>query len=293
MLQHSKIMKQWSLIGLLLVSLILSGCAAGDLQRAMQSIQPQLALKDVHFTGITFDALDLAVAVNIHNPNPISIALAGFDYDLQLNETSFLKGEQTKTTKIEAMGDRELEIPIKINFKDVYKTFKSLEEQDQSAYQIGCGLIFNLPGLGKTRVPLEAKGEIPLVKFPDIEVRRLKIKKLGLTGAQLGLELRLKNSNAFNLLLNNLTYDFAVNGKSWATGAGENLSEVTSKGETSLELPMNLDFNQIGSSVTQILAGKEPLNYQLRGKLGVGSSLPLLNNVPIPLDYSGTLNISR
>ena len=223
----------------------------------------------------------------------MSIELVGFDYDLKINDTSFLKGQQDKVSKIAARGDSDLQIPVTVNFKNLYETFKTLKQQDSTAYQIGCGVSFDLLGLGKTRVPLKAEGELPMVKLPDIEVRHLKIKKLSFSGAKLELELRLKNSNPFALLLNSIDYELVINGKSWATGVGENVTQVTPKGETVFNLPIALDFDQIGSSVSQILSGKELLNYQLRAKLGVGSALPLLNNLTIPLDRSGTLNILR
>ena len=286
-----KTMRTCWVIGVLLGSMFLSSCAT--IQNVIQTLQPELELKGVHFTGITFDALDLAVDVKVHNPNPLSIELVGFDYDLKINDTSFLKGQQDKVSKIAARGDSDLQIPVTVNFKNLYETFKTLKQQDSTAYQIGCGVSFDLPGLGKTRVPLKAEGELPMVKLPDIEVRHLKIKKLSFSGAKLELELRLKNSNPFALLLNSIDYELVINGKSWATGVGENVTQVTPKGETVFNLPIALDFDQIGSSVSQILSGKELLNYQLRAKLGVGSALPLLNNLTIPLDRSGTLNILR
>jgi LEA14-like dessication related protein len=289
--QRWNTMRNIGIIGVFTAALLLSGCAA--VQQAIQTVQPQLELKKVYVTGITFEAIDLAADIGIHNPNPVGINLVGFDYELKINATSFLKGQQEKGAKIAALGDSDLQIPVKLNYKNIYNTFKTLQDQDKAAYELGCGVSFNLPGLGKLRLPLSTQGDLPMVKLPDVTVRNLKLDKLNLTGAKMELELGLKNSNPFVLLLNRIDYEFAINGKTWASGIGKNVTQVTSKGETALTLPLTLDFTQIGQTVAQLLTGKEPLQYQLRGNLGMDSALPLLNKLTIPLDRTGTIAISR
>ena len=291
MQQKRKMREIGVMLGIFWGSLLLSGCAT--VQQVIRTLQPKLELKNVRVTGITFDALKLAVDVGIRNPNPVGLNMLGFDYELKLNDTPFLKDQTAKAMTIAALGDSDLEIPVTINYKNVYETFKALLTQDTATYQLGCGVSFNLPGLGETRFPLSTQGDLPLVKLPDIAVQQLKIKQLSLTGAKLELELRLKNANAFALLPQSLEYELLINGQPWASGLGVNLAQVTAKGEAAITLPLTLDFNQIGQTVTRAFASREPLNYRLRGKLGVGSALPLFDNVTIPLDGAGVIDISR
>jgi len=144
-----------------------------------------------------------------------------------------------------------------------------------------------------TRIPFDTGGEFPAVKLPNIKVGGLKVKKLDLSGAEMELKLHMKNPNAFDMILNSIDYQLAVNGRTWAKGLGRERTQVMKKGEASIGIPISLDFAQMGFSVYQALAGKKKLDYQFQGNLDVGSSLPLLKQATIPIDRSGRLNILR
>ena len=78
-----------------------------------------------------------------------------------------------------------------------------------------------------------------------------------------------------------------------ARGMGMKQIEVSSKGESTISIPIALDFTQIGVTVYQILSGDDTLEYSLKGALDVGSSLSLLQQATLPLNTSGLLEIQR
>ena len=270
---------------------LLSGCAT--MQDIVQTFRPELKLKDVHLTKLTFEAADLALDIEVQNPNPLPIAMTGFDYDLKINNISFLTGQQPKKMNIDALGGTVFQIPVSINYKNLYDTFQSLKDQDTTAYHIDCGVSFDLPGLGLTRIPFSTQGDFPALKLPSINVEGLKVKNMTLAGADMELKLQMTNPNAFDLLLNNIDYALDINGRTWAKGVSNVQTQVSQKGESAIGIPISLDFAQIGLGVYQMLSGEQTLDYSLQGKLDVGSSLPLLKNAAIPLNRSGALNILR
>ena len=269
----------------------LLGCAA--LQQIANIQEPKLDVQNVRFTGMSFDAIDLAFDIKIKNPNPLSATLAGFDYDFQIDNSSFLKGQQNKQLTIQAMGESSIEIPISLNFKELYSTFQALKSQDSSAYKLLCGLSFNLPVLGPTRIPISKSGNLPNIKLPDVKIGSLKLNKINFSGADLLLNLKVKNPNAFSLLMNKLNYDFAVNGKTWVKGLTQNQMQVTQKGESTIAIPISLNFMDMGTALYQMITGNQQLNYQLKGALDLNTSLPLLQQVSLPLDRVGTINIMK
>jgi len=138
--------KLW-IVSVLLGILLISGCAA--VQRAIQILQPELNVKDVHVTGLSFKEIDLAVDVEVDNPNPLPIDLAGFDYDLKINDISFVKGQQDKQLTVASLDQSVFQIPVTLNYENLYKTFKSLKDQDSTLYKIACGVSFDLPVLAR------------------------------------------------------------------------------------------------------------------------------------------------
>lgn len=276
--------------GFILILLII-GCAA--LQEFAQVQKPTLKFQKVRFTGMSFETVDLAFDVKITNPNPLSASLAGFDYDFQIDGASFLSGQQPTQLTIAANAESELEIPLTLKFKDLYQTYQSLKNRDSSAYKIDTGLMFNLPVLGKTRVPVSHEGHLPLIKLPDVKLGSLKLKNISFTGADLELKLNIDNPNNFNLLMNKLDYNFSINGTTWAKGLTQNTMNIKEKGESAITIPVSLSFSKMGRTIYNVIMGNEKLNYDLKGNLDVNSSLPLLGQVNLPIDQSGQINILR
>lgn len=271
--------------------LIIVGCAA--LQELAQVQKPTLEFQRVRFTGMTFETVDLAFDVKIKNPNPLSASLAGFDYNFQIDGASFLSGQQDAQLTIAAKAESALEIPLTLKFKDLYQTYQTLKNQDSSAYKIDTGLMFDLPVLGKTRIPVSHEGHLPLIKLPDVKLGSLKLKNVSFSGADLELKLNVDNPNNFNLLMNKLDYNFSINGTTWAQGLTQNAMNIKEKGESAITIPVSLSFSKMGRTIYNVIMGNEKLNYDLKGNLDVNSSLPLLGQVNLPIDQSGQINILR
>jgi LEA14-like dessication related protein len=255
--------------------------------------EPKLSVEKMRFTGLSFDDIDLAFDVNIDNPNQLSATLAGFDYDLKINNASFLQGQQNSDMTIAAMGESTLEVPLTLNFKDLYNTYNSLKSQDSSAYKIDLGLTFDLPILGKTRVPVSKQGYLPMVKLPSFKVSSLQVKKMGLTSADLVLNLEIDNPNAFNLLADNLSYNFRVNEQSWVKGMLTEQIQISEKDKSSMSIPISLNFLSLGQTALQLLSGNQEINYSFQGNVDLDSALPVFNQVQLPIDKTGQLNIIK
>jgi len=142
-------------------------------------------------------------------------------------------------------------------------------------------------------VPVSKEGDLPLIKIPKISLEALKLKDLKLTGADLTLGVKLKNPNAFSMLLDNMKYSLDINGKSWVSGDASDDVQVAEKGENIIEIPISLNFLQIGRSVYKIVAGDEDLSYNFGGNLDLATSIPLLGQINLPFDRSGSIKVSR
>jgi len=285
------ILSKWRLLAVFAGSLFLSSCAL--LQDVTQIQAPRVSFQDVRYTGISFDAIDLAVDVNIQNDNPVSINLSGFDYQFDINDNPFLTGQQEYAFSIASMDQTTLQIPVSVNFQDMYNAVSSLLTEDQASYRMAGGVSFDVPVLGLLRIPFSKRGEFPAVKLPDIQVSGLRVTRLDVSGADIALNVNIENPNAFELLLNRIDYALLINGRNWLQGVGEPQTRISKNSSASLSLGMSLDFVQVGLTLYQILSGYNQVNYQLQGSLDVGSSLPLLQQATIPLNQSGVLNISR
>ena len=277
-----------------LILFLLSGCAEIlQLLSQMDVKEPQVNISSVKMTGLSFDRVDLLFDISINNPNNVGIKLAGFDYDLLLNDNSFLKGEQSDGLEIKASGQETVKLPISLNYMNMYNMFSSLKDRDSINYQLKTGLLFNMPALGDIRLPISKSGHVPSLKMPSISLSQLKMDKLGFTGADLTLEIKLKNPNALSLLLKDMNYQLNVSGTNWIQGKTSKEMSISDKGESLISIPFSLNFLSMGQSVYNLLSGNQELNYNLKGNASLGSSLKLLGDFELPFDQSGEVKIFK
>jgi LEA14-like dessication related protein len=264
-----------------------------NLLQQSQIKPPEVSIARTAITGLSFTQLDLQFDLNIKNPNGLAIKLQGLDYQLSVNDNSFLSGDQTKGIEIAAYADNKVALPLTLKLVDLYKTVTSLANQDTSAYQLNCGLTFDLPVLGATRIPISKTGSVPLPKIPSVSLGGIKLNSLNLNGANLELKLNVENSNAFSVLFNNLNYGLSVNGVNWVQGQTVKSFSLNEKKNQTLTLPITLNFLQIGSSVYQLLNSNKTLSFKLDGDLNL--AVPNLGISPstYSFDQSGETNLKK
>jgi LEA14-like dessication related protein len=255
--------------------------------------KPTVEITGAKISSLSFDNLDLLFDIEINNPNSVGINLAGFDYELLLNDNSFISGNQPDELKIEENGKNTVQLPVKLKFVDIYNTFTDLKNNDNSKYQIKCGLNFNLPVLGNTRIPISKSGDIPLLKLPSIKFSSVKLNNINLTGANLVLEVKFINPNSFATVIDKMNYNFQVNGKNWLTGNANQKTSTANNNESIIQIPVSLDFLQMGSSLFQVISRGKNLDYNFSGNLDINSSHPLLEKLSLPFNQTGQFNILK
>ncbi len=269
-----------SVLTIALAAVLAGGCAA--VNELAQSSTPRIGVDDARITGIDFNGVELEFDVGVHNPNPFSASVAGFDYDFKLANTTLVAGQNPGGMSVEAMGKSTVVIPVAMEFADIYRQLRSLSNADNAPYQLIGGLTFDLPVVGRTRLPLSKSGELPMLKLPEISVSSFRVADLGLTGARLALDLNVQNPNAFAFGLKALSYALTVDGRPWATGVANQLGTVDAKSAGVVSLPIELSFAQTGMAVYQLLRGDAPLDYAFAGDMQLSTTHEMLRDVAVP-----------
>lgn len=239
--------------------------------------KPHVSVANVHVTDFTFRSIQLAYDIKVNNPNPISLNMLSYDYNLKINGHNFVQGNHDKPVSIAAAGASTFQIPVDINYLDLYRLFQSLKKKDQSTYQFSVDLYFNLPILGRTKIPLTKKGKLPLLKLPKVHLANIHLGQLNLRHTKLTLKLAIDNPNGVALLLNNLDYKLLINGQPWIEMNKNKRVSINKNGKKLISIPVSLNLLQIGTSAIQLLRNSGKLHYKLKGNLNLGIAQPLFN----------------
>lgn len=281
-------MKQ-SLAAALCGLILAAGCTAlRDLARIRR---PDVCVSGMKLIGLDFHSADLALTFQISNPNSVGVTVAGYDYQLKLNGLAFLEGDETGPVTVPANGTGRIDLPVSLSYAKMYDTIRSLSNRDSTDYEITAGFRFDLPVLGPVRVPVRTQGRLPLMKFPEVTVRRLSVDRIGLTGADLELVLDVRNPNSMPLTLKAMRYDLTVNQSVWATGKILEAVSLEKNGEGAVTIPVSLDFLKMGRSVARLLQSGSKLDYSLTGDMDVGSDLDVFRDDRLPVDKEGKTDL--
>jgi LEA14-like dessication related protein len=271
------------------LALAVAGCAS--LAEVIE--RPTARVVGAEITTLTFERAELTFEVEVDNPNPVGVRLAGIDYELFFEESSFLRGRTAETLAI-AAGERSIvRIPVGIGYTELIDSVRSLTDRRETDYRLAAGVSVEVPVLGTLRLPVERAGTIPVVRPPRVRVRELSLERLGLGGADLVLRLGVANPNAFGLSLDTLDYALRVNGELWGSARVSDRARLAEGGETEITLPVSLDFGAMGRSVRELLLGDGTVAYNLSGSLEVGTTLELLAQAELPLSADGEIRIGR
>jgi LEA14-like dessication related protein len=275
----------------LITTIMILSCAA--LKNIVDIKKPEVRIDNVSVSSLSFESIGLVFDIGITNPNQLSVKLGGFDYSLSLDDQNFLNGEKNEEVYIESLQKSSIKIPMTLNFQEIYKSYQALDSKDSVRYQLKAGLIFDLPVLGNTRIPVQTDGEIPLLKLPSITISSLSLNNFSFTGASLDLKLLIKNPNPISIGTKQLNYYFSVNGLEWISGLSQTQQEMESNDNSIINIPITLNFLQMGQTVYQIISGNNAIHYQFKGGVKFDSSHPLLQEFNLPFYQTGQLNIQK
>ena len=274
---------------LAVATLLLAGCA--QLKEKASVLKPTAELTATSLTYLDFERADLEIELAVDNPNPIALPLAGLEYDFRIENQSLVSGTTAQQTEIRARGVSPLTIPVSLKFEDLAALPGELLEGDTIEWQIDTAFNIQLPVIGSYPLKVSKSGQLPVPKLPEIELRSVNIKELGLTSATLEAEIAVTNPNSFLLALSDMEYSLSVAGTQWSDGAISELDTIPAKGEGTVTLPINLKLLSMGSSILNLLKGADELDYAFDGNVSVDTGHELLKTIRMPIDLKGKTSL--
>jgi len=270
--------------------LFLSCSAAREIVTERVIRLPDVRVVSAEVRSLSFTEADLLFDLMINNPNPIGLTTEGFEYEFLIEGESFLKGKQEGRVQIDANGSSIIPFPLTVGYMSVYRVFGLLKEKDSAEYTLSLSLFFDLPLLGKVEVPVRHVGEIPLLKLPAIVPSSLRVERISLSSADLVLSLLVDNPNPFEFDVSVFRYALTINSRQWAEGVSRDIT-VRPKRRSVIEIPLSINFIEIGESILDLLEGEEIVPYELRGEVDILTPLPLLGEIALPFELSGEIPI--
>ena len=124
---------------------------------------------------------------------------------------------------------------------------------------------------------------------PDVQLERVVVRGVDITGGNLDLIVGVDNPNSFTLQGTKLEVGFDVEGQHLGEIAYDNDFSVTEKGRTTLTLPMAFAWAGVGSAVRAALRSGD-LPYRMKGQVELRTPL---GRKQVPFTREGRVALTR
>ena len=267
--------------------------ACSQLKELTDIKKPTVSVSDFRVTGLSLQDIELTFDLEVDNPNAVALKLASYDFDLQIENNSFVKGSQPLNTNIEAKGKSLVSVPVSFTYKELYETFTSIHSKREAAYSFLANVAVEVPVLGLIETPIKKNGNFPVVKAPTISVSKLSIKDISFTKADIEVEINVGNPNTFGLILNKLDYNVDIEGLSAISGETNSLVEIGENETGTIRIPASFSFADLGMAAYRALTDDDPFEYSFSGTADVGATLPFFESSSFNFDKTGSVDILR
>lgn len=276
----------------LLVTFFLGGSCSSI--KTWSNIQkPVVSLVDYRVSELTLSGAELTFDVQVDNPNPLAIDLTSYSYGFEVEDHSFLNGNQTTNTQIDAHGSQIIQVPIHISYSQLFESIKTIASKDEVTYSFGAEIAVHVPILGEVSIPVKQTGTLPVVQMPQIIPKSFKVTNLTFSKADMELTINVKNPNTFGISLDQLNYNLVLNGLSSLTGQLPETVQIQRKSEQEINIPISINLLQLGINAYRTIADGNPIEYTLNGTAQIGSDLSIFKNSLFNFDKSGIVNILK
>ncbi|GHU65689.1 hypothetical protein FACS189447_05090 [Spirochaetia bacterium] len=275
-----------SVIILLSVLAALSVFSCQSLNGILQ--EPKLSVKSVDLAGISFKGVDMICRVNVENPNGFDIPFPYIDWRVFINDASFVNGLLNQSTKIKKRNTVTVDVPFSVTYEGLYKTFTSLWETKEAAYNITLGIVFPFPILEDKVFNLDFSGVLPLLELPKLSPGSVRIGKIDFTGIELACGFAVDNPNKFPIPFPKVNWNYDVNGITLLTSSIAAGREIAANAKGEAEINVSLKYEDILKA-----AGSLGNSGEVKSLMSLASSLPIpgLDDLKDAIDIPGALPI--
>ena len=243
-------------------------------------------IQDLDNTG-----LNLVFYIQIKNSSSKPYYLSGYSYRFVVDQTEFLRLRTSLDSRLRLDPSKEtlIALPVKITYEHLFRTVESVQAKDKALCYIMGELAFADEKKERGRLPFSFSGEFPIYRDPQVDLVAININMLTIGGADLNLEIKLLNTNGFELLVQRVKYRIRVGNRPIGDGNIGGDKSIPADGEKSFQLPLLLNFFEVGKDVYAFLQ-QDSASCQFSGEIEIQT---VWGRLEIPFDVSENIAINK
>lgn len=141
----------------LVAGLLISGCGVRQLAKG-ELLPPEVRFKGMGLQPPTNQGLPLTLVLALENPNPTTIRVLGYDYEVRVAGQSVARGVGNQPLVLPARGETTVTVPVLLKLRAIPGVMPYLLQDKKIPVEIAGGL--RLPQTLGFRVPFRFREEL-------------------------------------------------------------------------------------------------------------------------------------
>jgi len=224
------------------LALFLMSCQS--INQAVQ--EPNVSLNSVDIAQITLSGVNLIARIDVENTNRFPVPLPVVDWELFVNAVSFTQGVVREEGTIRGLETISLDVPINFTFEGLFRSFASLMDAREVAYNIALGISFPIPVIENFVHNLDFYGVLPLPRLPILSNASVSIAGIDYSSIVLASTVNVENPNSFPIAFPEIDLDFGLGGLSLINDRSQNPGMMIAAGAVAAtNMNMNISYADI------------------------------------------------
>lgn len=214
-----------------------------------------VSLEEKQVQELSPSGLNLVFYIRIVNDSTKTYNLSEYNYRFVVNQREYLKLQTPldEGLQVDARNSTMIALPVKITYGLLFQAIPGVESDDKAVCYLMGELMFSENGKERGSLPFAFTGEFPIFKKPEAEFVSIKVNTLTIGGADVHFEVKFKNMNGFELLVDKINYTLESGGYLIDKDSISGDKNIEARGEKNFTLPFLLNFFEVGKEVHAIL----------------------------------------
>jgi LEA14-like dessication related protein len=143
----------------LAAALLVSGCGVRQLARG-ELLPPEVRFKGLGLQPPTNQGWPMTVVLSLENPNPKTIKVLGYDYEVRMKGQSVARGVGDQPVTLPARGETTVTVPVLLRLRSLPGLLPNLLQEKKIPVEIAGGI--RLPQTLGFRVPFRFREDLTL-----------------------------------------------------------------------------------------------------------------------------------
>jgi LEA14-like dessication related protein len=239
------------------------------------------------------DTAYLSSQITAENKSFLHIEIDTLTYNIKLANKTYMEGRKLIGFKLNPYGMDTIDFAIKIPYAAILKDMNAQRKLgDSTSYAISLYLQYSTI-FGKHEAPIRKSSKLKIPQPPELEIVDIKYNKVKLKSIHADVKIKIKNYNTFALKIDAMDYAMLIAKQGKLKGTYNDTIDIKPKGETFVNLPIEIDFVNIGRTLWDVITDKDKSYYSLTVNATLESAEVKKKIFHIDLTKEGIMEIKK